>query len=242
VGLLEGRRAIITGGSSGLGRATVLRFLAEGARVAVLSRESDHLRALSAEIEGPGKNGHVVEVDVSDRDATFAAIEQALVLLGGIDVAILAAGINLTRRALAVLDPAEWDQVIGTNLTAAFNVTRALLPVMREAGGGQLIYISSISAKRPESASGAAYIASKAGMNGLVAAVNEEERKNGIRASIVVPGLIDTKLIQVRAVPPPRSQMDLALRPEDLAEACLYLASQPARVLIRELEITPTFL
>ena len=65
-------------------------------------------------------------------------------------------------------------------LTAAFNVTRALLPVLREAGGGQLIYISSVSAKRPESASGAAYIASKAGMNGLAAAVNEEERKNGI--------------------------------------------------------------
>lgn len=242
MGLLEGRRAIVTGGSSGLGRATVLRFLAEGARVVVLSRESEHLRALAAEIEGPGKNGHVLAIDVADRVAAFEGIRQALRVLGGIDVLVHAAGINLTRRAMSVLDPDAWDQVIATNLTAAFNVTHALLPIMREAGGGQLIFISSVSAKRPEAASGPAYIASKAGMNGLVAAVNEEERKNGIRATIVVPGLIDTKLIQVRAVPPTRAQLDLALRPEDLAEACLYLASQPARVLIRELEITPTFL
>jgi NAD(P)-dependent dehydrogenase (short-subunit alcohol dehydrogenase family) len=242
VGLLKGRRAIVTGGSSGLGRATVLRFLAEGARVAVLSRESDHLRALAAEIEGPSKSGYVFAVDIADRAATFAGIQQALLALGGIDVVVHAAGINLTRRALSVLDPAEWDQVIGVNLTSAFNVTHALLPVMREAGGGQLIFISSVSAKRPEAASGPAYIASKSGMNGLVAAINEEERKNGIRATIVVPGLIDTKLIQVRAVPPARAQMDLALRPEDLAEVCLFLASQPPRVLIRELEITPTFL
>ena len=242
MGLLDGRRAIVTGGSSGLGRATALRFLAEGAKVAVLSRESAHLRSLETEIAGPGKMGSVFPVDVADRAATLSAIRRAVDALGGIDLAVHAAGINLTRRSLSVLDPAEWDQVIEVNLTSSFNLTYALLPIMREAGGGQLIFISSVSAKRPETASGAAYIASKSGLNGLVAAINEEERKNGIRGTIVVPGLIDTKLILVRPVPPTRAQLDLALKPEDIAAACLYLASQPPRVLIRELEITPTFL
>jgi NAD(P)-dependent dehydrogenase (short-subunit alcohol dehydrogenase family) len=242
VGLLEGRRTIVTGGSSGVGRATVLRFLAEGAKVAVLSRGSDHFRSLAADIVAMGKHGTVFPVDLADRAATFSAVRLAIDTLGGIDVAIHAAGINLTHRSLSVLDPAEWDRVIDVNLTSSFNLTYALLPDMRDAGQGQLIFISSVSAKRPETYSGAAYIASKSGLNGLVAAINEEERKNGIRATIVVPGLIDTKLILVRQVPPTRAQMDLALQPEDIADACLYLAGQPPRVLVRELEITPTFL
>jgi NAD(P)-dependent dehydrogenase (short-subunit alcohol dehydrogenase family) len=243
MGQLSGRRVIVTGGSSGVGRATVLRFLAEGATVAALSRESDHFQALAREITGPGKNGHVFAVDVANRVALDRATDEAADALGGaIDTAVHAAGINLKRRALEVLDPDDWDAVIGVNLTASFNLTHALLPRMREAGGGQLIYVSSVSAKRPESASGAAYIASKSGVNGLVAALNEEERKNGIRATIVVPGLIDTKLILQRPAPPSREHLDRALQPEDVAEACLYVAAQPPRVLIRELEITPAFI
>ena len=242
MGQVVGRKALVTGGSSGVGRATALLFLAEGAQVAVLSRESDHLRALAAEISGPGKSGHVFPVDVANRPATATAVERAVAALGGLDVVVHAAGINIKQRAMSVLDPADWDRVIEVNLQACFNVTHAVLPTLRKAGGGQIIYISSISAKRPEALSGPSYIAAKSGLNGLAAALTEEERKHGIRPTVVVPGLIDTKLILNRPTPPSREQLDQALRPEDVAKACLFIASQPARVLIRELEITPTFL
>src|SRR5947207_1236745 len=128
---LDGKKALIAGASSGMGRATALRFAREGADLALLARRADELRAVATEVERLGRRAVVLPVDLTDRAGVQRVVERAESELGRVDVAVHAAGTNLPRRALEVLDPADWDMMVQVNLTAAYNVTRALLPGMR---------------------------------------------------------------------------------------------------------------
>jgi NADP-dependent 3-hydroxy acid dehydrogenase YdfG len=128
--------------------------------------------------------------------------------------------------------------LISTNLTGAYYVTQALLPTMREARGGHLIYIASISGHTPDT-SGAAYQASKRGIIGLAHAVRVEEREHGIRITVINPGLVDTEILQKRPVKPTAEQLAQALLPEHVAEAVLACATLPPRAVISELTILP---
>ena len=128
--------------------------------------------------------------------------------------------------------------MLAVNLTGAFNTTHAVLPRFRARGGGLIVQVSSISARWGD-ASGPAYQAAKAGVVGLCQGVMYEERLNGIRVSAILPGLVDTPLMEKRAAPPPREVLDRALQPEDVARACVFLATLPARSYIPEIVIMP---
>src|SRR5262245_24103427 len=128
MGQLDGRIALITGASSGMGRATALLFAREGADVALLARRSEELAAVADEVARAGRRAVAIATDLTNRAAVSTAVGQAIGELGKVDVAIHAAGTNLPRRALEVLDPADWDMMVATNLTAAYNLTHALLP------------------------------------------------------------------------------------------------------------------
>jgi NADP-dependent 3-hydroxy acid dehydrogenase YdfG len=231
---LFGRRALITGASSGMGRATARLFAQEGAELVLVARRADELRTLADEI---GAKADVCAVDLTDRAAALAALGQ----VGRVDVAIHAAGTNLPRRALAVLDPADWDMMVETNLTAAFNLTHALLPAMRAAGGGLIVYVSSGAVQRPDQ-SGVAYQATKHALVGLAHGAMQEEKGNGIRTTVLFPGLTDTPLVLKRPVPTPPEVMAKALQPEDVAQACLFVATLPPRAHVPELILLPAAL
>lgn len=225
---MKGKRVLVTGASSGMGRATAQRFAEEGAELVLVARRGDELRQLK---------GQPVVVDLTDRAATLAALAD----LPPVDVAIHAAGTNIPRRALSVLDPAEWDMMVATNLTAAYNLTHALLPKMRENGGGLIVYVSSAAVQRPD-VSGVAYQATKHGLVGLAHGAMQEEKGNGVRTTVLFPGLTDTPLVLKRPTPTPPEAMAKALQPEDVADACLFVARLPPRVHVPELVMVPAAL
>jgi NADP-dependent 3-hydroxy acid dehydrogenase YdfG len=225
---MKGKRVLVTGASSGMGRATAQLFAEEGAELILVARRDEELRKLP---------GQPIAVDLTDRAATLAALGS----LPPIDVAIHAAGTNLPRRALNVLDPADWDMMVATNLTAAYNLTHALLPAMRANGGGLILYVSSAAVQRPDQ-SGVAYQATKHGLVGLAHGAMQEEKGNGIRTTVLFPGLTDTPLVLKRPTPTPPEVIAKALQPEDVAAACLFVARLPPRVHVPELVMVPAAL
>jgi len=238
MGALAGQGALITGASSGIGRATALAFAREGASVALLARRADELERVAQEIRAGGGRASVHPADLADGEATRAAVEAATQALGRLAVVVYAAGTNLPKRALAVLAPEDWDSLVAANLSGAFHVTQAAVARMREQGGGLLIYVSSGAVQRPD-VSGVAYQATKHGMVGLAHGTREEEKGNGIRTTVLFPGLTETPLLAKRPVPTPPEVVAQALKPEDVAQACVFVASLPPRARVPELQLLP---
>jgi len=131
--------------------------------------------------------------------------------------------------------------MVGANLNSAYYITRALLPAMREQKSGHLIYVSSISGLVPD-VSGAAYQAAKRGLLGLAHAIRVEEKANGIRTCVICPGLVETEILEKRPVKPSAEVLAKALQPEDVAEVTLSIAKLPARAVVPEIQLLPTYL
>ncbi len=226
-GALAGRTAAVTGGSSGIGRATAVRLHELGADVTALARRADPI---------PGVRTR--SLDVTDAAAARAAFAE----LDRLDVLVAAAGTNVPRRRLDELTPEAWEAVVATNLGGVFHAVAAALPALR-AAGGLAIVIGSVSGAWPDR-SGAAYQAAKAGALAFAraAALEEHERGTGVRFSVVAPGMVETPLLDRRPEPPPAEQRARMLRPEHVAELCAFLAALPAGVLVPELTVLPTAL
>ncbi|MGH2354987.1 MAG: SDR family oxidoreductase, partial [Chloroflexota bacterium] len=239
MGKLDSRVALITGASSGIGRAAARLFAHEGADLALVARNTAALEALADEVHAYGRRAVLATVDLAAGAAVRSAVEAAVREFGRLDVALNVAGTNLPRRALTVLDPADWERLIATNLTAAYHVTQVVLPQMRRQGDGLIVYVSSYAVQRPD-VSGVAYQASKHGLVGLAHGTMEEERANGIRTTMLFPGLTETPLLEQRPTPTPPEVVAKALQPEDVAEACLFVATLPPRVRVPELAIVPS--
>jgi NADP-dependent 3-hydroxy acid dehydrogenase YdfG len=230
--------ALITGASSGIGRATALAFAREGAAVALVARRASELEAVAAQIKAANGRALAQATDLVDGEATRAAVAATIEEFGRLDVVVYAAGTNIPRRALTVLDPADWDALLAANLSGAFHITQAALPQMREQGNGLLIYVSSGAVQRPD-VSGVAYQATKHGLVGLAHGTREEERERGIRTTVIFPGLTDTPMLDKRPAPTPPEIVAKALQPEDMAQACLFVACLPPRARVPEVQLMP---
>jgi NADP-dependent 3-hydroxy acid dehydrogenase YdfG len=238
MGSLTGQVALVTGASSGIGRATALLFAREGAAVGLLARRADELEKVASEIRTAGGTAEVCAADLEDGDATRAAVESCASRFGKLDVVVYAAGTNIPQRAISVLSAADWEMLVKANLSGAFHVTQAALPRMRAQQSGLLIYVSSGAVQRPD-VSGVAYQATKHGMVGLAHGTREEEKGNGIRTTVLFPGLTETPLLNKRPVPTPPEVVAKALQPEDSARACLFIASLPPRARVPEMQLLP---
>jgi NAD(P)-dependent dehydrogenase (short-subunit alcohol dehydrogenase family) len=151
---------------------------------------------------------------------------------------VVASGTNVPERRLEQLTAESWDTLISVNLSGAFYAIRAALPYLR-ASRGTVVLISSVSGSWPD-ASGPAYQASKAGMTELAHAAGFEEHQNGVRFCAVLPGIVDTPILDNRPEPPPQEIRDASLKPEDVAAACLFLVTLPPRAYVPELTMVPT--
>jgi NAD(P)-dependent dehydrogenase (short-subunit alcohol dehydrogenase family) len=229
MGLLTGKRAVVTGGGSGIGRAASRRFAEEGAAVAVLDIDPDGALATAKEIDGVA-----LTVDVTDADAMRAAVNDAVDRLGGLSILVNNAG-GSTMSGLADWDPGEWDRIVRLNLHGVFNGMRAGVPHLLAGGGGVVVNTSSISATRP-SAGETPYSAAKAAVIALTASAALEYGPV-IRVNAVAPGMIRTKLTRplLEIVPNADehySTMTPAARvgePEDVADVMVFLCSDLAR-------------
>jgi len=237
-GSMSGQVVLILGASSGIGRAAVVLFAREGAHVVAAARREARLQSLKKEL---ARERHVITVaraDVSSSEDMQQLAQKTLKDFGRIDILVYASGANTPDRSLERLTPGLWDSLVDVNLNGAFYATLAVLPAMRSARSGLLIYISSMGGVLPD-LSGAAYQASKRGVLGLAHAIRMEEKLNGIRTSVICPGLVDTELVEQRPVKVLPEVLANALQAEDVAETILYIAKLPPRAVIPELHMQP---
>ena len=238
---LKNQSVLVVGASSGIGRATAVLFAREGAHVMASARREDRLKDLQNQLSKEGFAIEVLHADAGHADQMEQLAERTRATLGNIDILVFATGTNTPDRTMKRLTVEIWDHMLNVNLNGAYYATRAVLPGMREKGSGHLIYVSSISGLMPD-ISGAAYQASKRALLGLAHAIRVEEKENGIRTCVVCPGLVDTEILEKRPVKPPAEMIAKALQPEDIAEVILSVAKLPARAVVPELQILPTYI
>ncbi len=229
---LAGKTALVIGASSGIGLATANLFADAGATVHAAARRRETIEGGAGERD---VTAHAL--DISDKETVWSTIEK-IGESGGIDILVVAAGMNFPERRLEQLTAEGWDAMISVNLSGAFYAIRAALPYLRSSQG-LVVLISSVSGRWPD-ASGPAYQASKAGMVELAHAAGFEEHVNGVRFTSILPGIVDTPILDNRPEPPPKEVRDAALKPEDVAQACLFLATLPPHAYVPELTMVPT--
>src|ERR1700689_4949628 len=237
---LSGQVAVIVGASSGVGRAAAVLFAREGGKVVASAGREDRLQSLKDELAREQHDITVCRADASKVEDMQQLAQATLEKFGRIDILVFASGTNTPDRSMERLTPEIWNLLIDTNLNGAFYATHAILPFMRKAGSGHLIYISSISGLLPD-VSGAAYQASKRGVLALAHAIRMEEKQNGIRTCAICPGLINTELLEKRPVKPSPEVLAKALQAEDVAEVVLFVAKLPAHASVPEMQVMPTF-
>jgi len=233
------RLAVVTGGGSGVGRATVLALVSAGWSVVALGRRRSALeetRSLAGALAG---RVTVLECDIAQQESVREIGRRIEAESGPVEVLVNAAGTNAPQRALEVLSDADYRAMMDTNLNGAYHCVQAFLPGMRSRGSGTIVNIISDAGKQASPKAGPAYVMSKFGLAGLTQAINAEERSRGVRAIGIFPGDIDTPLLNRRPVVPDEAARARMMQPEDIA-ACVMLAIQlPSRAVIEELVIRP---
>lgn len=236
---LRGKNILLTGGGSGMGKATALALAKNGANVAIAGRNKENLASTVSLAQATEKIS-AKEADVTDRNSLEDLFQWFDVEFGTLDYLVHAAGINVAMRSMEELSPDDWDRLIQINLTGSYNVLRLTLNRMRPQKKGLIVLINSVAGKRSVPLAGIGYNASKFGMSGLGIGVAEEERNNGIRISNLYPGEVNTPILENRKEPPGEEHRQSILQAEDVASVILHLCQLPERVHIPELVVKPT--
>ena len=233
------RKAVITGGGSGVGRAIALKLAAQDWRVVILGRRAETLQETIAlaGIHAPRITHHVC--DIGDASAVAATGKEIHSALGEVEVLVNAAGTNAPRRALEVLSLEDYHAMIATNLNGTYYCVQAFLPQMRARKRGLIVNIVSDAAKQASAKAGPAYVMSKFGLVGLTQSINAEERRHGIRACAILPGDIDTPLLDKRPAPPDAAARARMMKPEDVAECAVFCINLPEHVVVEEMLVRP---
>ena len=232
--------AVVTGAGSGVGRAVALALVNRGWQVAILGRRRESLDE-TVRLAGTSGAGRCVAFvcDVGNAKAVAKTAAQITRKLGAVRVLVNAAGANVPNRALEVSSDEDYRRMMDTNLNGPYHTAQAFLPGMRKAGEGTIVNIGSEAGLQASPKAGPAYVMSKFGLRGLTQSINAEERGNGIRACSILPGDINTPLLNNRPKPPSAKDRDKMLRPEDLAQCVLLAIDLPAHAILEELLIRP---
>ena len=232
---LRGKVAFVTGGSRGIGLAIARALVADGAHVAITGRNAAHLSSARPAIEAAGPGSvETLQADVRKHADVKRAVDAAVARFGGLDILINNAGVGIFAD-VASMTPEQWTEVIDTNLTGVFNACHAALSHMRRRGGGFIINISSLAGKNPF-ANGAAYCASKSGLNAFSEALMQEVRYDGIRVSYVMPGSVATAFSSGDET----KGVDWKIAPEEVAEVVVNLLRHNPRSLPSRVELRPS--
>lgn len=233
MGKLDGRRALVTGGSRGIGRGIALAFADAGADVAIgYRRETAAAESTVKAIEAKGRRGFAFAADVRDADAVAAMVQSAHDALGGLDTVVANAGVPTRYEPLEVVEVSYWQRVIDIDLNGVFYTLRAAIPALREGDGGVILSVSSIAADACAANSGP-YVAAKAAVNAITIMAARENARHNIRCNVIAPGLIATEMGDglvsahgeaiVKSIPMRRMGS-----PDEVGQLAVYLASDDA--------------
>lgn len=232
---LTKKRAIVTGASKGIGLAIAQSLAGEGAQVLICGREQKSVdQAVTGIQSDAGGKVFGVAADVGVHEEVMRLFRTADDKLGGLDILVNNAGFGVFH-ATAEMSVEDWDRVIATNLSGAFYCSKESLSRFRTAGGGHIINISSLAGKNPF-AGGAAYNASKFGMNGFSEAMMLDHRSDHVRVSYVMPGSVDTEF----SGKPVQEKSSWKIAPQDVADIVLGILKMPGRTLISRVEVRPS--
>lgn len=226
---LKGKKALITGGGKGIGRAVAIALAKEGVDIALMGRTAASLEAVAKEVEALGVKVTYAIADVGDMNAVNAAVQQLTNILPDIDILINNAGIA-SFGGFMDLEPAEWENIVRVNLLGVYYVTRAILPGMIERKSGDIINVSSTAGQRGAPLT-SAYSASKFGLLGLTESLMLEVRKHNIRVSALTPSTIATDMaIELKLTD---GNPEKVMQAEDLAEFVVAQLKLNRRVLVK---------
>jgi NAD(P)-dependent dehydrogenase (short-subunit alcohol dehydrogenase family) len=232
---IRGKVALVTGGSRGIGLAIARALVAEGVDVAVTGKSAAHLSAARPKIEAAGPGSvETMQADVRRYDEMKRAIEATVARFGGLDFLVNNAGIGIFAD-VASMTPDQWAELMETNLTGVFNACHAALPHLRSRGGGFIVNISSLAGKNPF-VQGAAYCASKAGLNAFSEALMQEVRHDNIRVTYIMPGSVATGFSSGDDT----KGADWKIAPEDVGEVVVDLLRTHPRSLPSRIELRPS--
>lgn len=237
---LKGQVALVTGGGSGIGRSAAVMLAAAGARVVVMGRRLAPLQSVVAEIRGAGGEAFAREADLQDREQLLALVKWIESEVGVVSLLINNAGLTSRVRNIRWIEPDDWDSAISVNLTAVYTLMQAVLPGMLRDGRGTLITVSSLAAVRPNLLGGAPYGAAKAAVRNLMGFMHGTFRNNNIRCTTILPGEVNTPIMDTRVRPPSASERAAMVAPEDVARAIHLVCTLPQGTTIEELIISPT--
>lgn len=230
---LEGRKAIVTGGSAGIGAAIARRLAREGASVAIIDRRDDaETKRVVADIERVGRRGFAVQADVSSFSNAERIVGEVAEAFGGLDILVNNAGIN-RDGVIWKMTESQWNQVIDTNLKGCFNYCRAVAGIFREHKAGKIVNITSINGLRGKFGQ-TNYSASKAGIVGLTKALAHELGRSNVNVNAVAPGLIETDMMkdapeEVRENALSEVVLGRLGQPDDVANVVAFLCGEGAR-------------
>jgi len=232
---LSGAIALVTGGGRGIGHAVATKLAEMNANVIITGRDEALAQQVARELVAQGHRCEGVGCDVTDLASVEALGQRLRRDYGRVDILVNNAGISGPSGLLHELAPDDWDATFNTNLRGVYYMLRAIVPLMIETGSGHIINISSLAGKNPLPR-GAAYSASKWGLNGLTYGVAEELRAHNIRVSVVCPGSVNTSFSARRQ----GKEASKMLQPDDVAHAVAMLVTQQPQSFISEVLIRPT--
>ena len=244
-GSLQGRKAVVTGASAGIGEATAQALAAEGAEVALGARRKDRLDDLAKRIESGGGRAHAFEVDLGDEAAARDFIDGSAEAMGGLDILVNNAGVMLLG-AVGGADTEQWRTMVNVNVLGLLYCTHAALPHMQQGGGGHIVNLSSVAGRTANLGSGV-YNFTKWGVTGFSEALRQEALHSNIRVTVIEPGFVATELQEQNTDPYVLEQVEKmretigeVLEAEDIANAIVYAVAAPQRVSLNEVLIRPT--
>ena len=233
--------AWITGGGSGIGRSAAMALASEGTTVVLSGRREAQLKETAKLVTEAGGTAVVEPLDVTDGVATKEVATRIGKAFNRLDILVNSAGANVRERSWAVLSPGGVETVFGPTVHGAFNCVIAALPLMRARRNGLIFNIASNAGKTVTVMAGASYAAAKHAVIAMNTSINMEECVNGIRACAICPGEVVTAFLDLRPVPVKEEDRARMLKPEDIAQAILFVARIPSHACISEIAISPTW-
>jgi 3-oxoacyl-[acyl-carrier protein] reductase len=235
---MQGKAAIVTGGGSGIGRATCLRLVEQGVNVAVVDIDLDRATEVATEVAARGARSIACQVDISSSEQVSQAVRRAAEAFGQIDVLVNCAGIYKIGT-LDQVSEADWDRMLSVNLKGPFLFCKAVVPLMQQRRSGAIVNVSSISGRTTSVLAGPHYVASKAGVIGLTMCLASQLAASGIRVNCVAPGSVDTPMLdflQPDQYDRLKSRVPLGrlATPEEVAAAIFFLVSPMASYITGE--------